>query len=142
MSVNKKPTLNHLYSYIDYFENLQPGEGYTVIEDKDNQKGVISLPIYKYDPIVSKFEQEVYESGLMDHDYHASLEKAGFFGIKDQDDWISKATQPGIWALITFCLRGERFCDGFLAKQLQNKTFAKLLRRLKEIDEETLIEKE
>ena len=48
---------------------------------------------------------------------------------------ISLLDAQSVMALITRCIRGERFCGGLLSGVLKNGFILKLLERLKEIDE-------
>ena len=52
-----------------------------------------------------------------------------------EDINISLLDAKSVVALITRCIRGERFCGGFLLQAFKSGHILKLLERLKEIDE-------
>lgn len=49
------------------------------------------------------------------------------------DQAIAAATLDGIKSLLTYCVRGERFCDGFWDEMLGSGRIVLLPKRLKEI---------
>ena len=46
------------------------------------------------------------------------------------DDFIARATLDEIKTLLTYCVRGERFCDGHWGAVLQSGKIVAILRRL------------
>ena len=55
----------------------------------------------------------------------------------DNDEFIAAADLDEIKTLLTYCVRGERFCDGFWLRLITDGVIVKILRRL-EIIKETL----
>ena len=49
---------------------------------------------------------------------------------------ITEASLQEIKFMLTFCLRGERFCDGHVASMIEAGKIASILKRLKVIMEE------
>jgi hypothetical protein len=76
-----------------------------------------------------EFIDATYDAGLIDEDYSLSASKLGT--LQDNiDDIIGKADYHDIQILLTHIIRGERFRDGLWVQAFQNKTFAKILKRL------------
>lgn len=49
------------------------------------------------------------------------------------DNLIKTASIPQIKAMLTYCVRGERFSDGHWAEMIENGTIRKLLTRIDEL---------
>jgi hypothetical protein len=49
----------------------------------------------------------------------------------DDTNLVAKATLEQVKTMLTFCVRGERFCDGFWEGILEEGKFTALLKRLK-----------
>jgi len=130
----KAKDVSVLFSYISYFENLKTGEGYSVTKTSEKDGVVYYLPNYQFDKKVKEFEQTVYDLDFIDHDYQATLEKAGFYACQDRNQWVLKSDCTALKAVLTYCLRGERFCTGFLASILDSKLLVSILKRLKELE--------
>ena len=56
----------------------------------------------------------------------------------EDDDYIATATLAQIKALLTFCARGERFCDGHREALLKSGRVSAILRRLRAIHQSAL----
>ncbi|MGY6587564.1 MAG: DUF6508 domain-containing protein [Wenzhouxiangella sp.] len=51
----------------------------------------------------------------------------------EQDGFIESADLEQIRSLLTYCVRGERFCDGFWAKMIDEGYIERILARLAEL---------
>lgn len=51
----------------------------------------------------------------------------------DDDEFISAAGLDEIRTLLTYCVRGERFSDGFWARLIRDGVIVKILHRLEEL---------
>ena len=74
--------------------------------------------------------------GFADCHYYATLEH---YGVDDSDGIagcdIEHANAELVLACITWCIRGDHFCDGFLGIYVRNGFIDRCLARLKELDE-------
>jgi hypothetical protein len=52
------------------------------------------------------------------------------YAMLEDDEQVRTATLEQIKTMLTACVRGERFCDGFWASMLEEGKIVKLLRRL------------
>lgn len=84
-----------------------------------------------YDETMRKFEQDFYKSNLAMSDYLPYLQTKG---IQDFTSQIPEANLDELRAMLTYCIRAERFCDGYWLGLLKDKTFLKILWRLKTLE--------
>jgi hypothetical protein len=98
-------------------------------EDVD---GVIQMPFPEYAPDVFAFFWAAGQPCWSDFDY-VPAEAAAMLA---DDECIRNASLEEIRTMLTYCVRGERFSDGFWDAVLRSGRVAALLRRLKELAEE------
>ena len=79
------------------------------------------------------------ESGefeFADRHYYATLER---YGVDDSNNLescdVEHVPAELVLACITWCIRGDHFCDGFLGICVRNGFIDRCLARLKELDE-------
>lgn len=87
----------------------------------------VSYPIYAAD--VMLFFDKAGAAAWSDKDYARKPVSRWL----DDDDFIANATLDQMKSLLTYCVRGERFCDGFWASLFQRGRIVKLLRRLEDL---------
>ncbi len=117
--------------YIEFFEQTPANELYG--GDGIAQKGdAISIAGFQYHPKINAFTKACYDLDLMEGDYMSLLEDLGKGGEEAMKKAIESMDLPTLRAFLTFCIRGERFCDGFWIELLQDKVFARILRRMRE----------
>jgi hypothetical protein len=123
-----KPQLKKFFEeYIEFFEQTPVNELY--YGDGIEQKGdAISIVGYQYHPKVYAFEKACYDLDLIEGDYMRLLEASVTGGEEEMKKAIESMDPPTLRAFLTFCIRGERFCDGFWIELLQDKIFARILR--------------
>jgi hypothetical protein len=90
--------------------------------------GVVTLPYPVYPPAVEEFFRLASQSWWYDRQYDA---EAGEM-LKD-DTKVRSATIDQIKTMLTWCVRGERFCDGHWGAVLRSGRVTALLRRLQEL---------
>ncbi|WP_026690261.1 DUF6508 domain-containing protein [Alteribacter aurantiacus] len=95
-----------LSKYISYFKNMEGGA-----------KGERDL---------SAFLEDAYESGCMIHHYNELITKE--ITIEN----IKTAEEMEARAMLTYCIRSDRFVEGSACEYAENGTFLALLVRLKE----------
>ena len=95
----------------------------------EDQDGVSTMPYPEYDPIVKEFFRVASSECWTDPDYLAK--SAG--QILDDEDAVKVADLDQIKAMLTFCVRGERFFTGHWGAVIENGYIRRLLERLEEI---------
>ena len=94
-----------------------------------DQKGVYTMSWPIYHPVVKQFFQIVSNECWCDNGYLSDdVEK-----MLSDDKVIKNASLYQIKTMLTFCVRGERFCDGHWAAMIEQGYIYKLLERLSEL---------
>lgn len=120
-----------LIKYIDYFrsEDIE----FCKWESPEKQDdGVIVMGYPVYDEGVDRFTHDFYDSDLVDGNYSETLERYNAEALK-LAELIETADIDLLKAILTFYIRGERFCDGTWADAIENKVFLRVLLRLEEL---------
>ena len=94
--------------------------------------GVFLLPWPNYPDVVEKFFEAAGEDCWWDVGYVPA--DAG--EMVRNEAFIAGASLAQIRTMLTWCVRGERFCDGHWAKVLEDGTVYSLLRRLEHLREQ------
>ena len=104
--------------------------------------------IYAVEPYTLDFEKNLirpYSCGkevleYIDWMYHNNLVVKNCSEIEeeysrnyDNDDWYKMISEDRVIQALAFCIRRDRFVDGFLAGTIKNKSFEKLVDRLIEL---------
>jgi len=120
--------IDELLRFLPIFED--PARSF--VERWDGGKhpdGTITMPFPVYRPEVLEFFHLAAQPQWTDRKYHQP-EAAKM--VRDAA-FIARADLDQIRTMLTFCARGERFCDGHWAEMIESGTIAKLLRRLKDL---------
>jgi len=119
-----------LLGYISYFGNNT--KFFVVDGGKKRHDNVIEIPFYDYDEGFLSFIDEFYKTNLSEQNYleiiQPYLDKR-----RDFNKLIKSADVALLRTIFTYCVRGERFCDGFWVGAIENKTFLNILNRLREV---------
>ncbi len=113
--------------YAKGFKPIKPWGGGT-----KGKGGVLTLPWPEYDPLVEKFYGLAACEWWSDYGY--SPEQAG--RMLTDDNVMKTASLSQIKTMLTFCVRGERFCDGHWASMIEGGHIRQLLERLAELRKE------
>ena len=128
-----------LTKYIRLFENDSYGE---MIIDKNGDGSIdnpLHFPYVNYSDNVNKFIADVYDFG----DKHNEFDYINYLSILENNKIdknnlnninVSKLDAKAVFSLIVCVIRAERFCDGALLSNLENKNIIKWLKRLDELD--------
>lgn len=123
-----------LLNYINYFNN-DKNEFYAWApsrKDEDGRLVQIGYPIYE-----ERFMDFIKDSGkssFLRQDYLDIISRRTPKGA-NLKDFIDIADEELFYAIFTYFIRGERFCDGFWAKAIDNKVFLKILLKLQLLQE-------
>jgi len=91
-----------------------------------DQDGVMTLPWPEYDPLVREFVAMASQPCWCDYDY---LAKNPGEMLRDET-LVRNASLEQIKTMLTYCIRGERFCTGFWGTMFGHGHAAQLLERL------------
>lgn len=122
--------IDELLAFLPAFE--EQGRKFAVWEGgKKDERGVMTMPYPVYAEEVNRFFALASQRHWIDYDY---LAKSPHEILADPER-LSVADITQMKAVLTFCLRGERFCDGHWESLLVSGTLAAVLRRLKDLRE-------
>lgn len=132
MESSRLPTLDEIEELTAYLPRLYaPGfspvirwEGGVVRPD-----GVMHLPYPEYDPLVREFFYKLGGEQWLDYEYN-NKDAGGMLRDKPR---VRTASLEDVRAMLTFCLRGERFSDGHWEEMIEKGHIRRLLERLNEI---------
>lgn len=94
--------------------------------DKD---GSVPFPYPVYPPIVTEFFELAGQPFWTDNDYKPEI--AAEMVRSDKD--IASASLSQVKTMLTFCVRGERFCDGHWGGLIREGRITTILHRLDEL---------
>jgi hypothetical protein len=125
----QQPTPQDIDELVSYLPRLY-ADGFTPIAkweggDKD-QDGVITLSWPVYEDVVKEFYQVAAMECWCDYGYDPA--EAG--EMLRSEVAVSDADMDQIKTMLTFCVRGERFCDGHWGAMIEEGHLRRLLQRL------------
>ena len=130
-----------LTKFIDKFNIESFGEVPNIQLDEDDDSKVTPFPHVSYEAVVYEFMDAVYDfndnnNPIPHNDYMKVIEEYAD-GDPEKIKGLDTKDMPSnvAFAYILMVIRGERFCDGLLLRNLEDGTIIKWLNRLKEIDE-------
>ena len=122
-----RPTLQDIEELTAYLPRLY-AEGFAPVmrwEGGKQKDGSFTLPYPEYDPLVEEFFR-LGGGPWLEHEYDP--EQA--YGMLKDEDRVKIASLSEIKAMLTFCVRGERFSDGHWAEMIERGYIRRLLERL------------
>src|SRR5680860_1346018 len=93
------------------------------------QDGVFTMPWPEYVDVVEEFSQAAARECWCDYSYDPG--EAG--RMLEDHDVVRTADLSQIKTMLTYCLRGERFCDGHWGTMIEGGHVRRLLQRLSEL---------
>lgn len=111
-----------------------PGTMSKVVTDGNK---VVNPPHYIPSEAMAGFEWAFYNNEICDRNYVESLRRAGIdLGSTDASTLdVDSMDAPLVLAILTLCIRSERFCEGSLLSAAKSGLLDRCLYRLAEIDE-------
>ena len=104
----------------------------TVKGGEKNENGAIIMPWVDYDDVIIDLMDDFFESDMVDYEYRRNSEGL-IYGRECDAARIATMTRAEVGTCLTYILRGERFCTGFIKSFLDNGVLVALLQRLSEI---------
>ena len=109
-----------------YRNGFEPIKKWGGGKEKD---GVFVMPWPEYEEDVEMFFRATSQEHWCDYEY--SPEEAQ--KMLDDRQSIESATLEEIKTMLTFCVRGERFCDGHMGAMIREGKIELILKRLNEL---------
>lgn len=128
----RRPTREEIDELVAFLPKLYAADFVPVRRWAGGEKqpdGSITMPWPEYADAVKKFFRAASAPCWNDPDY--SPDSAG--ELLRNETAVSNADLDTIKTLLTFCVRGERFCDGHWAAMIEEGHVRRLLERLAEI---------
>ncbi|MBL0353981.1 MAG: DUF6508 domain-containing protein [Candidatus Dechloromonas phosphoritropha] len=126
------PTLQEIDALISFLPRLY-AQGFTPIRGwgggTTDENGVITLSWPEYDEVVEEFFRIASRECWSDYAY--SPEVAG--RMLEDDEVVNTADLAQIKTMLTYCVRGERFCEGHWSAMIEDGDVRRLLQRLAEL---------
>ena len=98
--------------------------------------GQVHMPYVAYNEKIEEFFKEFSHSELADHDYGEKMDARGWWKESAMESAIAEMSAEDVGTCITAIWRRDRFSEGTILRFIKNGILAKLLARLKELDEE------
>ena len=129
----RRPTSEEIAELVAFLPRLY-AKGFSPIKKRaggtENRQGGSTMPWPEYEKVVIEFFQIAAKECWTDYNYDPK--KAA--QMMKNDDVIKNANLEQIKTMLTFCVRGERFCDGHWAAIIEKGYIRKLLQRLAELE--------
>ena len=130
-----KPSKKDIEELIDYLPILYAEEfnvGKLLYPPKTKSNIITGFPYYNYNGKVNDFFHLASKECWRDDNY---LSKNVNSMIADKEI-LNNVSLTDIQSILTFLVRGERFCDGVWYGAIKNETIKKVLTRLTELNSE------
>lgn len=122
-----------LTKYLDYFNpDNDCSQWIFDHQSKGTQDDPIQAPFINYKPFIYDFITEFHHSPLIDQDYIEHLRDKNLQSLSNEE--IKHLSEKELLTLLTWIIRGERFCDGLIAAKIRNRTFQAVLLALAAFD--------
>ncbi len=123
------PTPQDIEELVAFLPQLY-AEGFSPIKrwrgGTQGQDQVSTMPWPEYDELIEKFFRFATSEWWCDYDYHP--EEAG--RMLENQEVVKTATLSQIKIMLTYCVRGERFCNGHWGAMIEGGHVRRLLERL------------
>ena len=133
MTRMQQPTAQDARDLLAFLPKLY-GDGFVPIKrvHSKDEDGVIAFPWPEYEGVVDEFMDCSRRDCWIDCDYvPQEVEK-----LIESEEAIKRATLRKIRAMLTYVLRGERFCDGWWGHMIEGGYVRRILERLAELEGE------
>ena len=114
------------------FKPLLYAEGFRPVvkwHGGERPDGTIQPPYPEYEYLVRQFEEAATADCWRDRDYLRSDPR----GMLKDHALVATASIEQLRTLLTFCTRGEHFCEGFLGRMIEAGHVRRILERLDRI---------
>ena len=129
----QQPTAQDVWDLQAFLPKLY-GDGFVPIKrvHSEDDDGVVAFPWPEYEGVVDEFMGCIRRDCWIDCDYVPREEEK----LIESEEAIRRATLRQIRAMLTYVLRGERFCDGWWGHMIEGGYVRRILERLAELEGE------
>ena len=134
MTRTRQPTARDVEALLAFLPRLY-ADGFRPVANwsgGEKEDGALVMPGPDYDGTVREFIDVIRHECWIDYDYDPRVVEK----LIESEDAIRSATLPQIRAMLTYVLRGERFCDGHWGHMIEGGYVRRILERLSEIEKE------
>jgi len=132
MKGTRQPAISEINELIAFLPLLY-AEGFKPVNlwhgGRQEGTNVFTMPFPEYDPVVEEFFQAAGKECWCDHGYDPT--EAGQM-IRDAE-FVKNSSLDQVKTMLTYCVRGERFCDGHWGEMVESGTIRNLIERLAEL---------
>lgn len=126
------PTREEIDELVAFLPRLY-AEGFSPIKrwrgmDED-PSGDLHMPEPEYDPVVHEFIRAASAECWLDREYNPEEARR----MLESEERIASANLAQVRDMLTYCVRGERFCGGHWSSAIKSGYVRRLLERLAEI---------
>lgn len=128
---SKRLSYSDINELVSYGPRLYPKSGAitaTWHEMKKNNDGTFTLPQPEYPEVAQKFFKSAARDCWSDFGYEPNEAERRL----KEPQFIERASLSEIKTLLTYCVRGERFCDGHWGMMIREGYICRILARLRE----------
>lgn len=129
------PTDDEIAELVAFLPRLY-GDGVVTVEQwgggTQDQEGVLTLPWPEYSRVVLDFFAAAGRECWCDYDY----EPTEAARMLVDENVVRNASLAQVKTMLTFCVRGERLCDGHWATMIEEGHVRRLLERLAKLGED------
>lgn len=122
----------NLTQFLPYFAGGQSGGEWRGGKQADGQ---VVMPYVAYNEKIGEFIQEFSHSELADREYGEKMDARGWWDESAMNAAIAEMSAEDVGTCITAIWRRDRFSEGTILRFIKNGILAKLLARLKELNE-------
>ena len=122
----------NLTQFLPYFAGGQSGGEWRGGKQADGQ---VIMPYVAYNEKIGEFIQKFSRSELADREYGEKMDARGWWDESAMNAAIAGMSAEDVGTCITAIWRRDRFSEGTILRFIKNGILAKLLARLKELDE-------
>lgn len=123
----------NITKYLPYFAG---GGDAGELQGGKQPDGQVAMPYVAYQKEIGKFLKEFTGSELTDREHGEKMDARGWWDESAMAGAIAEMSATDVGTCITAIVRRERFSEGTILRFIKNGILAKLLARLKELDEE------
>jgi hypothetical protein len=126
------PSVAEIKKLVSFLPRLY-AKGFTPVQKwggaSEHQDGSLSLPWPEYDPLVIEFFQIASQECWTDYDYDIAITEKNL----NDESAVKRADLDLIKAMLTYCVRGEKFCDGHWGAMVEEGQIRRVLERLDQL---------
>lgn len=129
IGIQKLPDLQEITRVVSYLPKLYPSEPVdygTLSSLQPGSDGAVSFSHFDYSADVTRFFQAISADCWTDQEYEPERVEM----LLEQPNYIEQANLEELVTLLTYCERGEKYCDGHWINMLEMQYVKRILTRM------------